>query len=153
MSFATRKKVLVVLILFLAVWPLVHYALVRSYQISPWKFFGWAMYCRPENRISVFLAERTPTGLRALSRGVYTPPVMAEVRLFQRERQYYGFLASPERVAAALRKDSPGLHGLSVVVENLQLDPKTTRFRSDRVEYRYDWTTERGQPVPGSHSP
>ena len=40
------------LLALVAAWPVAHYAWVQTQGVSPWKFFGWAMYTVPRFQAS-----------------------------------------------------------------------------------------------------
>ena len=45
----------------LAVWPAAHYFVVDALSLSPWNYFGWAMYTVPGPRGSVRVKAVSPT--------------------------------------------------------------------------------------------
>jgi hypothetical protein len=40
----------IALLVCLAIWPILHRLWVAHSGVSPWKFYGWAMYCQPRFR-------------------------------------------------------------------------------------------------------
>lgn len=78
----------------LALWPLLHFTLVKQYAINPWKFFGLAMYCRPRLHESATLYEVHGRWRRR----VLDPPPTLELELeleqYMNARHAYGELAS-----------------------------------------------------------
>ena len=62
MSLKTKTRIVVATLLVLAVWPLSHRAIVHMTDMSPWKGFGWAMYCVPKRLIAI---QGNPTELLA----------------------------------------------------------------------------------------
>ncbi len=63
-----RVKLAVLVFVATLVWPLVHMYVIRAYDISPWRLFGWGMYSTPHAlRFSsirfVFVADPSQTVL------------------------------------------------------------------------------------------
>ncbi|HSQ00629.1 MAG TPA: hypothetical protein VL049_25680, partial [Candidatus Dormibacteraeota bacterium] len=70
---AAKQRLVVSVLAVLALWPLAHRALVWRYDLDPWRFFGWAMYCTPRLPVDVSLfavedGARVPVELASLTR-------------------------------------------------------------------------------------
>ena len=71
MTFETRKKIVVALLVVACLWPLAHHVMVRSLNLNPWKWFGWSMYTVPPYRVrarAVSLDQRRYLELNDLTR-------------------------------------------------------------------------------------
>ena len=47
MALKTKKRILAALMLWTFLWPLAHFALVKTNGVSAWKLGGWSMFCVP----------------------------------------------------------------------------------------------------------
>ena len=100
----------------LLVWPLVHHGLVLRYDISPWNFAGWAMYCVPRKAIEVELIavdgqRRVPVNADSLS-----PEARYRYDLYLYDREIIGRFASSEKLARAVFENQSGFNQLELVV-------------------------------------
>ena len=50
-SSSLRIKLTLGLVALLAVWPLAHFFVVKAMRLSPWNFYGWAMYTKPNDHV------------------------------------------------------------------------------------------------------
>lgn len=138
MSLAAKQRLVVAGLAALAVWPLAHRALVARYELDPWRFFGWAMYCTPKLPVTVDLFTvangiREPVALRALER-----PQRRLVYALRTRRAVWGRLASPAPVGAALLAARPDAQAAEVEIVRWVLDPATASIAERRAVYRYD---------------
>lgn len=138
MTLAGKQRLVVAALAVLAVWPLAHRALVVRYDLDPWRFFGWAMYCTPKlpASIALFAIEqdvRTPVELRSLPRRE-----RRAVHALRRRRALWGRLASADRVGAILLAARPQAQAVEVVVTKLYLDPRTATIGTHVETHRYE---------------
>lgn len=138
MTLAAKQRLVFAVLAVLAVWPLAHRALVWRYDIDPWRFFGWAMYCTPKlpAEVSLFAIEggaRVPVPLDSLSDGQ-----REAVDALRRRRSLWGTLASPERAGAALRAARPQAAAVEVVVTKWYLDPATATIATREEAHRFE---------------
>lgn len=127
-----------VLLLLVAVWPLVHRMLVAKYDLNPWKFFGFAMYCVPtlEPQLRLYV----DYGGRVEELDLSPPhlaPVRFEVEAFKHDRGILGNLATPERVAQALFDVLTRIEAVEVEVIDPYFDLETSRIAVRRPRFRY----------------
>jgi hypothetical protein len=139
----TKRRLLFAWLVAFAIWPLAHRGLVARYEISPWKLFGWSMYCEPNLPPAISLQEvrrdgfRYPIDIRAL------PPEMQQrLDQFQRRRDVLGQLASPRVVADAVFDINPNFEGIAVVIQRYYIDTDSGRLGSKMRRYVY-WRSER----------
>jgi hypothetical protein len=140
-----RRAVGIFLIAF-AVWPLVHFSLTQRYDVSPWKLFGWGMYCVPGAMKTVRIMALTEGGMRTLDFQAYTPEERKLVDRFRGNRQALGLLASPEPLAQGMLGLRPEFDGVVIAVLTLSLNRETARLDVGH-EYSTHWRDERDQPV------
>ena len=140
-----RRAVGIFLIAF-AVWPLVHFSLTQRYDVSPWKLFGWGMYCVPGAMKTVRIMALTDRGMRTLNFQTYTPEERKWVDRFRMNRQALGLLASPERLAQGMLELRPEYDGVVIAVLTLSLNRETAHLNVGH-EYSTHWRDQRHQPV------
>ncbi len=104
---AHRKTLLVgFLLTAFALWPLLHYLVVKRYFVSPWRLFGWAMYCVPIYRPQVsFFAVRD--GERFAIDFPLADDDGLVHRSFVHQRAQLGTLVSPEDLGRVLFRHYP----------------------------------------------
>lgn len=113
---------------FVLVWPLVHYPMVRAFEMSPWRFGGFAMYAtlRPllqardpmlgeaGGPLKAIPVERLPAGVRAR--------VLAALAAGMQRRDALGALYDPAAEAAVLFELSPSASRAVLSIERCWLD-------------------------------
>ena len=137
MTLAGKQRLVVAVLAALAVWPLAHRALVWRYDIDPWRFFGWAMYCTPKLPAEV--------ALFAVEHGVRVPVEPSSLSDEQREaidalrarRSLWGTLASPARAGAAPRAARPEAAAVEGGVPTWHLDPATATIATHEETHRF----------------
>ena len=134
MSFAVKRRVVRGLLLFLAVWPLVHRGLVEVYDISPWRLFGWAMYCRPILSVNVGLVPEDQAGPMET---VLPAALERETRRFTERRLALGRLADPAPLASAALAQLPRARSVIVVIQHNRLDPWSDTILGRREYFRF----------------
>ena len=137
MTLAGKQRLVVAVLAALAVWPLAHRALVWRYDIDPWRFFGWAMYCTPKlpAEVALFAIEhgaRVPVEPRSLS-----DEQREAIDALRARRSLWGTLASPARAGAALRAARPEAEAVEVVVSKWYLDPATATIATHEETHRF----------------
>lgn len=137
MQLAHKKRIVVLVLLFLSLWPGVHFALFESYAINPWKLFGFAMYCTPRPELSLHLFVGGPDGERSLEPSMQPPGFEGMAMDYLERRRDLGALASPDELAAALRPSLPPGSTLRIEISQLELHPESGRLRRHLNRYRY----------------
>jgi hypothetical protein len=134
---ATKRRVLAGFLLVSLAWPAAHFGLVHAFGVSPWSWWGWAMYTQPQPRVQA-LAFSTADG-RALDLRRATPEralaVRAAYETFSLDRLAYGTLREPDDFARALLRAFPDEVGVRIEVRRIVLDRA-----SGIVEPRGEWT-------------
>lgn len=136
MSLRSKRLVLAAALLALALWPLAHRALVVHYRLTPWRFFGWAMYCAPRLPVVVSIQVDTGGGPVAVT-GADNRRLRHALRRFTRRRGVWGRLARPDALAALALAAHPDGAAAAVTVERRFLDPTTARIAGERQTYTY----------------
>lgn len=138
MSYARKQRAVIGMLLVVAFWPLVHRALVARYDLNPWKFFGFAMYCVPTLEPQIRLHVDYGGRIEALDPSPrHFARVRFEIEAFKHDRGIWGDLATPDRIAQALFDVLTRVEGLEVEVIDPYFDLETSRIAVRRPRYRY----------------
>jgi hypothetical protein len=138
LSIRTKQRIVFAGLVALAAWPLIHHALVRRYEISPWKYFGWSMYCTPAGRMSALLFPVENGGLPPRSwAGIQPAEVTEAIGDYLNRRRSWGLLLRPDQVAAVVFESAPELRAVRINVRVMALDPRTARLAWREHEYTY----------------
>lgn len=128
-----KQRIVVTILCVLALWPVGQRLLVARYDLNPWKFFGWAMYCRPPATIDLEI--RAPG---TESAAVTVPADWGRrTARFLYWRKHAGALVRPRRLGRILLELNPGLHEVEIVVTHTRLDSTSARIVSRSFDYRY----------------
>lgn len=163
MKYETKQRVLLIGLWIMVVWPTIHHVLVRTTDISPWKFFGWAMYCVPSPIVQVnpLGLMRDPDGkIEVFSLQKVTVPVADRPRLektykaFGLRRPHLGKFARPNEFAAALlaayrSHQGRKLDGIRVVVRHYEVDRATARLVALEPDVYDYWLTREDRATEG----
>ena len=126
-----RRAVLIVF----AIWPLVHFALVQTYDLDPWRFGGWAMYCEPRLDVSAG-GGLVVDGETILVDGRLLPPeVQAALSDFLPRRRALGRLLPPDEAGRLLLALTPEVDEVVIVVRSQSFDHG--RLQSEEELHRY----------------
>ena len=127
-----KTRVLMTLLACFAVWPLVQHALVVAYDVSPWHYCGFAMYCVPRPRLKVDVeSDGRPVDARI------RPRIMPWLVAYADRRQAMGELAAPDSVAGAVFAVAPDLTSFDIVVTTFAFDGASASFIKKERRYAY----------------
>jgi hypothetical protein len=132
-----KRRVFVVLLGVLTVWPLVHYALSRRYHIDHWRFAGFAMYSRPAYQPSLQFAgvvDGQPLTQAALKAALGADA--AEVDRFIARRRLWGDLLPPDALGRLVLDKVPGLGEVTITVVTAGMEPGEVSFSRFSRRYR-----------------
>ena len=139
MKLETKKRIVLVWLMIMAVWPLVHRGLVVTYDISPWRFFGWAMYCVPklDMRLDInHIHDGQPRELEFA--GDFHKEVRHETRRYLNKRRIWGDFHFPDVLAYKIFEQRPEVQILEFVVHHPRLDTRTSYVVDRTRTYRYE---------------
>lgn len=139
-----RRRVILVLVAF-ALWPLAQHVLVRTQGLSPWKAFGWAMYCQPK----VTAVTRLHADDARLPVSQLAPDARVAMDAHHLRWKRLGDLADPDAAGCAVLRAHPTIGTLRIVSEQRSLDPDTGLIRSRERTSVY----RRDGPVCGTVTP
>lgn len=139
MTLATKRRLVAVFLALFAVWPLVHRGLVARYHITPWRLFGWAMYCTPKlpARVDVY-ALRGGARERLDPNSIERRNLRHAVFAFARRRGVWGELEPPDRLARFVLRTEPDLDAVEIELEEQYLDAATSHIAARRSTHRFD---------------
>ena len=123
MTISTKRKIVRIGLVAVAVWPLIHPAVIRMTGISPWKLFGWAMYTVPARQVGIRVislesGQPLPVGTPRLQ----TPEFLAAQNDFLDRRRALGRWQRPDRLALVLLDMFPDEPDVEIVVEQAVVD-------------------------------
>ncbi len=134
MSFAAKKRVIAVGLVVFALWPLLHRVLVLRYDVSPWRFFGWAMYCQPKfvPEVEMFVrrgAERVPL--------IEPSELQRSRRDYVRRREMWGGFLAPDNLGREALRAAGDADAVEIMVRRLAIDPATSLLAAREQTYTY----------------
>lgn len=126
-----------VLVMSVAAWPFLQFALVHWSGGTPWKLFGLAMYTTVhETELEVFdttAGKETPLAQEQLS-----PGTVDELKSLRRRRRVFGRWVEPAAEAARILKEKKDVRSLAIAFRVKRLDATTGRLQHERAAYHYD---------------
>ncbi|MHC5023822.1 MAG: hypothetical protein ACYTGG_07910 [Planctomycetota bacterium] len=137
MTFETRRKLVVWILVVVSAWPLVHHGLTRGLGLNPWKWFGWSMYAVPSGRVRVFphTLDDRPLGVAQMQR--LSPDaqrrLQAAYQQFIRMCEGFGENAEPDGFARALLEAYPGVDGVKLDVEWIGMTRETGMYERQQL--------------------
>ena len=144
MTIESKRRIVWLGLVVLALWPPLHHAIFRRFDLSPWKGFGWAMYCVPPRVINTSpfsLDDRAPVSTARLNdpqrRAIYDA-----AGEFGRWRAEFGTLVKPDELADVILELYPQLMGVEITVERVAVDRASATFVPERMD-RYQYRRER----------
>lgn len=144
-SYAKRRAALVALLLAVMVWPVAHRGLVEVYGVSPWKLFGWAMYCRPKPESVTRLGLPDGEEVRWMRARDLSDGVREALEAYHARWRVLGRLVEPAQVAE--RFFAGGAGHREVVVESIAMELEGGRVVRRVERHRF---TSQGAEAPAS---
>ncbi len=146
MKFKTKRRIVFVALLVLALWPAAHPVMCRLLDFSPWKAFGWAMYCVPPKGVMLTITE-LPQGEPVPMPEFEEMPgaIYREYLLFFGMRKALHRRATPEALAREILRENGSFDGLEIIVRQFGVDRATARMT---MGYRDRYTYRREELIP-----
>lgn len=139
MKMTTKRNVLAACVIAMAIWPLCHRYLVHKYRLSPWRFFGLAMYCSPKLGADVDAYEVKGDELTRLPLGDDDLELAQKAaRRFEKDRKTLGLLVEPVDVAREIFVAREDVQRVELTVEQEYFDAATATIAAWNDVYRYD---------------
>jgi hypothetical protein len=119
------------------IWPALHIALVKLYDVNPWKLAGWGMYSAPQLPSLVEVTGLTPDSVGRYPLRTIQPELAPVLDDFLLLRRHLGRVIEPADFARALLDYYPAIDGVEIVVVEPVLDLRSGMIveRRDRYEY------------------
>jgi hypothetical protein len=132
---AWKRRIVYASLALIAAWPLVHVALVRRFELSPWKLAGWGMYTTP--RFDLLGMEIYGRDAATGNAEQLTSPSGAEREAATAYLEGYRWLrglADDGGLTGVLFTDHPAWDRVTIVVFRPELDRDTGRITMQRRE-------------------
>jgi hypothetical protein len=137
LSVAAKARIAVAGLAALLVWPPVHWWLVETRALDAWKFFGFAMYCRPSIPPSLDAWILVSGQRHEYPAAKWPADTRLVLRRFLRDRQILGTLRPPNAVAHAILRTRPDAEQVLLVVRHPQIDRRTGLIAEREFRYGY----------------
>ena len=138
MNVAAKRRVIAAGLVVFALWPLVHRVLVLRYDISPWRFFGWAMYCQPKFAPEVAIYVRRGAERIPLIEAAGEPSELQRRRRdYVRRREMWGGLLAPDNLGREALRAAGDADVVEIIVRRLVIEPATSRLTAREETYTY----------------
>lgn len=137
LSPAAKARVVVTVLAALLIWPPIHYWLVESRALDPWKFFGFAMYCRPSIPVSIDAWVLVDGRRTEYPTDTWPTAGRARLRSFLRDRKILGTWRQPNGVAQWLFRARPDVEQVLLVVQHPRIDRATGLITVRDFPYGY----------------
>ncbi len=137
LSVAAKARIALAGLAALLIWPTVHWRLVESHALDPWKFFGFAMYCRPS------LPPSLDAWILVDGRRIEYPPRdwpaggTLFLQSFLHDRQILGTWRPPNAVAEAIFRMRPDAEQILLVVRHPRIERGTGLIEEREFRYGY----------------
>ena len=132
-----KRGIVLAVLVWAALWPLVHRGLVARYDLNPWKLGAFAMYTTPMPQVLAVLLVPADGALTPLDEGALPESVRREGDAFRERRHALGEWARPDDWAREVFAARPDLRGLVVMVQRMFLDRQTARMSSRSARFVY----------------
>jgi len=124
LSLARKQQVAVIVLIGLFVWPLLLRGLVYQFDVSPWRFAGFSMYCVPKRLVNATLHQMNNAPIE-LEPGSTADRALTE---FGGSTQTWGPHKPASTLWKTLRQEQPDKGRLLVIVRIWELDRSTSRI-------------------------
>lgn len=139
-SFDAKRRIVIVFLTVIAVWPLVHHVLVRTTELGPWKGAAWSMYCVPGRAIRIAIVSQKDDRPLPLGALADLPPVFQLAhREFVERRKAIGGWAEPDDLARAVFALFREEDAITIMVEQAGVERASAKLVAERSDrYLYD---------------
>lgn len=138
MSLKRKTAAVALLLIAFTLWPIVHHVVAKRYFVSPWRLFGWAMYCVPIYHPRVrFFTTRDGRRLEIAYPRTSRDNALAYDR-FLTHRAQLGTLVEPDDLGQAFFRQYPDLDRVTVHVTQPVYHYDSDRIREAFFEYTFE---------------
>ena len=138
---AWKRRIVLGLLLGFTAWPAVHIALVKEYDLNPWKLAGWGMYSAPQLPPYLRVLGLTPDEVGVYELSTVPEEVVPALDDFLDRRRALRGLVRPDEVAHALLDAYPAIDGVRIVVVQPTLNRSTGMIETTQTQYEYRGTS------------
>jgi len=131
----SRATLALVVLGWVALWPLLHRGLVARFEVNPWKLGGLAMYTTAVPPLGVVVLRKSAQGLVAVDERQLDDETRRELERFRIRRHALGELQSADPLGRQLLAALPDADWLVIAVQRLQLDPTTARLKASTSRF------------------
>lgn len=132
------KRACVISLLFaFTAWPWAQHVLVRTHEIHPRRFGGWAAHAVPHFEPTILLFAIEGGAGKALQAQTWSAPVREAAMAYVERRSAFGLFAGhPDDVGLALLQEFPK-EGALVLIQRHRYDRESGRLVVDREQHLY----------------
>ncbi len=123
-----KKRILFGILSVLAVWPLLHYVMVETFEMDRWRFCGFAMYATPSTYQWVHIIELRADREVNLHESWFRSETRKLFKEYLKKRSTLGKLAPPHELAEAILAELPDMEGLKIILIRDDISPRTSRI-------------------------
>ena len=137
MKARTLKLVFSHLLIIFLCWPLVHFYLVKEYDINPWKLFGFAMYAT-HHQSGVTIVDITQDNGRQVLPSSLPDKVQKQLYAYIDKRTFWGKFVVPDELGKSILISNENYKQIMIRVFTLRLEGKTGMIKSRAMDYHYE---------------
>jgi len=143
MMTATIRRSFKGIVVFVAIWPLAQFFLMRAIDGTPWKLFGLAMYTTV-HETEVTLYDTTSGERREIPRDSLSEDAREVVIRVNRKRRVFGTLVDPSEAASRVLSEKPEVKQLAIDFSWRHLENDTALLKTTHTTFRFDRDTPGG---------
>jgi len=132
-----KHRLVFILLLLFAAWPLVHYGLVQRYQLDAWKYGGWAMYVVPARNPELRASIRVEDEWQPLDVERMDDVLRGEALRFAHKRRVQSFRVEPSDLGRVILERHAEVQETRITVDDFKIDPETGRVQLQTFVYDY----------------
>lgn len=128
MTFRGKQRLVRSILVMVASWPLIQYAVTVYCDSNPWKFFGWAMYTVPPPQVQMGMADIAGGHVDWDRQREIPGPIVEEGFRFLDRRTAFGSLHAPDKLAGMALAAFPETEGVAIRVRSIVLNRESARL-------------------------
>ena len=135
MKSRTKQNVVYGALIALTIWPCVHMALAKGFDMSPWKLAGWGMYAAPRlGSLGMEVFYRNAGDETVYQLTAPSPEERRVAGAFLERHRWLRRLASPDGFAEQILEGRPEISRVQIVVFRPDMDRDTGMIVMRRLE-------------------
>ena len=137
MSFDLKKRLIRMLLIFIAFWPFMHFVLAKIYSVSPWKLMSFGMYTTPLRYPYVRIFNVVDGKPLLMDRKSLSPAIGVAIRKYEVFYSGLGDLARPDEVRDAIFEAYPDMDVVLIDVSCSDINRKTAMVERNSIYISY----------------